>query len=202
MNKGSMEGRVSNRLGIPTSKGNWGDWVSQSCLQRTHLKLLKSFLKMQVHPNGNFLQECVHSNKGWSENTWKYRAWWGGCKPFQLDMPGLVRSKLVSKGFFCLHNQNVFCSHWRQHAAIPSPWNRSSDRPNPFTNLHWQKKLEIFYQEPKPVLRFLISNIWFPNSCAVQSWTSHQPSRCAAGARLCQSHCRWSLLWDTSVLGW
>lgn len=58
-------GTASNRLEISTFKGNEGDWVSWCirCLQKTELTLLESFLKMQVHQNGNFLQECVHFNK-------------------------------------------------------------------------------------------------------------------------------------------
>lgn len=70
MNKGSMEGCGSNQLEIPTSKGDQGDLVSQSCLQRTHLMLLESFLKNA------------------SSSKWKSSA--GMCPPLKYRVQGVA----------------------------------------------------------------------------------------------------------------
>lgn len=157
--------------------------------------LLESFQKMQVHQNGNFLQECVHFNKGW---VWNHSETKSSAAANPSSLTSLDQSsQLVSKLVFWLHNHSMFSYHWRQCAAIQSPWNSSSDRRNPLSNSLWQKNLEIFYLEPKSVLIFLISIVWMQFLILVLSGqpnplnTAPTVQMDTTGAGLCQS-CRGS----------
>lgn len=124
MSKGSMEGCGSNQLEIPTSKGDQDDLVSQSCLQRTHLMLLESFLKNA------------------SSSKWKFSA--GMCPPLKYRVQGVAANPSAwypwAGAAKVSYQKSFWHPEWVEGSMQPSLPLGSSDRPSPFANPLWQKK--------------------------------------------------------------
>lgn len=164
---------------MPISKENQGDLVSQPRWETKSLRFGVSkdtfnavqnfskkckFIKMEI-----FCRNVSTPARADLKKLWNIRQ-----QTLQLDTPGLEQSKLVSKGFFGITNRMWGFFHVKGSVQPPPPLETGalSDL-IPLPILSGRKKMEIFYQEPKPVLILLISSTWFPNSWAVGHLSSH-----------------------------